>query len=397
MRYRVENESRKHACCSIIVTETSKQDDGARRTDLAPSRPLNYSNITNASYCLGIRSEQVKTLNLTLICVCSTAGISCVLAIIFILVSKRYKKFVYRLTLYLMVAILLVEVATILEAVPMYNNGAVVAVRKGFEGLCAVASFLFQIAAWMEMFVIFWITLYLLTVLVFSCNVTVVKWKQEVIGLTAMLILPFLFNWIPFIKDMYGISGPYCWIKQSMNSNCKYDYVGLALMLALLNGPEFSIIMFVFVSLVAIAIMMCKRAFRQQQGIGQPSIHQQGLKEVLPLLLYLLIYLVLWAIPTAFHIHDHVVQGKMHSHSLWLVHSIFIYFRKLFIPLICLLNLSTYCCRMKQKKPYRLNTITTFVVSNEFTDQEDDPLIVRGQDTGIPSKEYKSIFEGSKQ
>jgi len=207
--------------------------DGARRTDLVPSRPLNYSNITNGSYCLGISSEQVKTLNLTLICVCSTAGISCVLAIIFILVSKRYKKFVYRLTLYLMVAILLVEVATILEAVPMYNNGTVVAVRKGFEGLCVAASFLFQIAAWMEMFVIFWITIYLLTVLVFSCNVTVVKWKQEVIGLAAMLILPFLFNWIPFIKDMYGISGPYCWIKQSMNSNCKYDYVGLALMLAL--------------------------------------------------------------------------------------------------------------------------------------------------------------------
>jgi len=145
-------------------------------------------------------------------------------AIIFILVSKRYKKFVYRLTLYLMVAILLVEVATILEAVPMYNNGTVVAMGKGLEGICAAASFLFQIAAWMEMFVIFWITLYLLTVLVFSCNVSVAKWKQEVIGLTAMLILPFSFNWIPFIKDMYGISGPHCWIKQSMNSNCEYDW-----------------------------------------------------------------------------------------------------------------------------------------------------------------------------
>jgi len=89
--------------------------DRARRTDLVPSRPLNYSNITNSSYCLGISSEHVKTLNLTLICVCSTAGISCVLAIIFILVSKRYKKFVYRLTLYLMVAILLVEVALFLR------------------------------------------------------------------------------------------------------------------------------------------------------------------------------------------------------------------------------------------------------------------------------------------
>jgi len=106
-----------------------------RGADSTGSGQPNHFNSTNNSYCTDLSTEDMYVLKVTYYCVSSTAAVACILAIILILVSKRYKKFVYRLTLYLMVAILLVEVATILEAVPMYNNGTVVAVRKGFEGL----------------------------------------------------------------------------------------------------------------------------------------------------------------------------------------------------------------------------------------------------------------------
>ena len=366
-----------------------------RGTDFSGSGPLNT---TNSSYCPDLSAEVVKSMKITLICVSSTASVASILAIIFILVSKRFKKFVHRLTLYLMVAILLVEAMSILDAVPVHHNGTTVAVRKGFEGLCAASGFLYQVVFWMELLVICWIVLYLLGILVFRCNVTAVEWKQEACGLAVVTILPFLFNWIPFVKDMYGISGPYCWIKQSMNSNCKYDDVGLTLMFLLLNGPEFFVGTVVFLSLAVIAAVMCRNVMGQQ-GTSQPSIHQQGLKEVLPLLLYPVVYLVLWAAVTAFRIYEIIlsVQDRNPSYSLQLVFNVLSDVRTLLIPLICLLHLSTMCFRKKQNRQSTLSTTTSYIIPNEFTDQEDDPLIIRGSGTKILSKDYKSVFEGSEQ
>ena len=81
------------------------------------------------------------------------------LAIIFILAAKKYKKFVYRLTLYLIVVSLLKAVITIPDVLPVYHNGAVVAVRSGFEGFCSAVGFLLVVILWMELLVICWIVL----------------------------------------------------------------------------------------------------------------------------------------------------------------------------------------------------------------------------------------------
>ena len=118
---------------------------------------------------------------------------------------------------------------------------------------------------------------------------------------------------------------------------------------------------------------------RQEQGFCQPSIHRQSVKEVLPLILYLFVYLLLWttlcgAIPSI-HKTDFKLQ--------WLVYSIIVYILRLFVPFICLLYLSIICCRKECNKEHPLNTTTSFVASNEFTDQEDEPLIIK-QGTKVP-------------
>ena len=202
------------------------------------------------------------------------------------------------------------------------------------------------------------------------------------------------------MNDMFGISGTFCWIKQSMNSNCKYDYVGLTLMFVLQYGPEVLVCMVAFTSLGAIAIVMCRRATKQEHGTRHPSINQQGLKEVLPLLLYPLVYLLLWAIPIALRINDVVLsaQDRTPLQFEWLGYSIILNVRRVFVPLVCLVHLSIVCYRKKQTRQYaQLNTTTSFVVSKGFTDQEDAPLIIKGQGTKIPSKKYESVLEGSEK
>ena len=117
------------------------------------------SNITNDNNCLKIFAEELDTWKVTIISVCSSSSVACVLAIIFILAAKKYKKFVYRLTLYLIVVSLLKAVITIPDVLPVYHNGAVVAVRSGFEGFCSAVGFLLVVILWMELLVICWIVL----------------------------------------------------------------------------------------------------------------------------------------------------------------------------------------------------------------------------------------------
>lgn len=163
----------------------------------------------------------------------------------------------------------------------------------GLKGsLLYAVGFLFQVSMLLEKSVICWIVLYLVLVLVLKCNANAITWKREVCGLIVVMTLPFSFNWIPFINNMYGLSGLFCWIKLSENSNHHYESVGLTLMSVLFYSPSFVVCLFTFISLVAIATAMCKRATQSENGLCQPSVHLLGLKEVLPLLIYPIFYFV---------------------------------------------------------------------------------------------------------
>ena len=167
--------------------------------------------------------------------------VACILAIILILTFKGHKRFVHRLTLYLMVAALLEAVVSILDLIPVYHNGTVVAVREGFEDFCAAIGFLFEVTMWMPILVMCWIVLYLVMVLVFNHSANAIRWKHEVCGLAVVLILPLSITWVPFVKDKYGLSQAQCWIKAS-ESNCTYDYIGLTFMFVFSYMVQFSLL-----------------------------------------------------------------------------------------------------------------------------------------------------------
>ena len=234
---------------------------------------FNSSNSTNDTDCLKILAEELDTCKVATISVCSTASVACILAVIFILASKVYKKFVYRLTLYMIIVALLHPVVLILDVLPVYRNGTVVAVREGFESFCSLVGFLYVVTEWMELLVICWIVLYLVMVLVFRHSANAVKVKHEACGLAVVLLLPLVVAWVPFVKNMYGLSGAACWIKLSENSACNYDYIGLTFLFVFYYGPTFCVGMATLVALCTILIVMCRRAMRQEQGVGQRPVY----------------------------------------------------------------------------------------------------------------------------
>ena len=356
---------------------------------------FNGSNSTNDTDCLKMLAEEFDTWKVIDISVCSSSSVICILAIIFILAAKGYKQFVHRLTLYLIAVDLLKAIVSILNILPVYRNGTVVAVRVGFMGFCSAVGFFLEVVAWMEKLVICWIVLYLVMVLVFRHSANAIKVKHEVCGIAVVLVLPLLVSWVPFVKNMYGLSEAACWIKLSENSACDYDYIGLTFLFVFYYGPTFCVAMVTLVALCTILVVMCRRAVRQEQGFNQPSIHRQSVKEVLPLILYLIIYLLLWTTLVVYRICGAIPSVHETKFKLqWLVYTIIINILRLFVPVICLLYLSIVCCRKECNKEQPLNTTTSFVASNEFTDEEDEPLIIK-QGTKVPSKKHQSVFEGN--
>lgn len=99
----------------------------------------------------------------------------------------------------------------------------------------------------------------------------------------------------------------------------------------------------------------------------------------------------------ATRLHELTAQDEKHSvDTSGLVRDIIISCTRLFIPLVLTLHSGFTCCRKKSNlnRQRTVNTITSYIVPNEFTDQEDtEPLIIRGQGIKIPYKEYKSVFE----
>jgi len=297
----------------------------------------------SSNNCLKFSRDKQESWNLGVFITSSAASVACILAIIFILAFKGHKRFVHRLTLYLMVAALQEAVVSILAAVviPVYINGTVVAVREGFDDFCAASGYLIMVTAWISKLVICWIVLRLVLVFVFKHNANAIKCKYEACGLAVVLILPASITWVPFVKGMYGWSRGGCWIKTS-ESDCVYDYVGLTWMFVFDYGPELFIVLATLISLVTIFTVICRRAVRQEQVFYQTSIHQRGLKEVLPLLLYPLVYLVLLTAMVATRIYDVAVNIRVqerNSMTPWLVYTIAVCLGRLFYTF----DLSTTC------------------------------------------------------
>jgi len=105
----------------------------------------------SGSDCLKFSPEKQKSWHLGVFITSSAASVACILAIISILAFKGHKRFVHRLTLYLVVAALLEAVVTIFNVIPVYHNGTVVTVREGFEDFCAAIGFLLEVTVWMLM------------------------------------------------------------------------------------------------------------------------------------------------------------------------------------------------------------------------------------------------------
>ena len=290
-------------------------------------------NSTNNLSCYNFSKREYDAAYGTKMSVATVGVLMSLLVIFLVLISKSYKHFVFRLVIYFMVADTLQAIAHILELIPVAHIENEVIVRPGWNSLCAAFGFFDQVTVWMGNVGILWIMLYLLWLIhqlkkllggAQPENVQLYQMspKTELIGLFFLLFFPFTFNWIPFIWDMYGLSGLWCWIKISRYGECKDFQLGLILMFSMFFVPLILIILFSFAGFLAITFILCRGAIDQKGLAGK--IYQRGIKEMVLISIYPIVYNILCLIIIINRIDSAVNVGgtnKTPYFPLWMAHA----------------------------------------------------------------------------
>lgn len=207
------------------------------------------------------RSEDrtIFILKLVMLCMACMIGI---VAISVLCYFKSYKRFVFRLILYLMIANLLETVVQVSDIIPIDHDQ--VLVRNGWGEICKAFGFFHQITLWISNFVVIWHILYICHLItkprhelrLLRSKMTI----REAIGICLCLFIPFVFNWIPFLKDGYGVAGHWCWFEIAKDACDTNNRQGIAFMFAMYYAPLLLIIFITSVLSFAVVIAWCSRS-----------------------------------------------------------------------------------------------------------------------------------------
>ena len=322
----------------------------------------------------------------------------CLVVMTLIIISKAYKRFVFRLVIYFIVADIFQAITHIIELTPVEEVNGEVVVKEGKITLCAIYGFLDQIALWMGNVAIIWIVLYLswlankLRMLqkgtVAKTESNEISKRTELVGLFFLLVFPLTFNWIPFVWDMYGISGLWCWIKESRGYCEDYD-LGLMLIFSMYYGPLMLIITFTFVCLMGITFILWKGA-RNKNGMARKA-YSRGTRDTVLIAIYPLVYNLICLLPIANRIYSarNGSNGEAPFFPLWIAHTIAEPARVLIPPIAFLLHPNSWKTMFgKDHKP--ISYTASLHIAREFSDI-DSSIVIR---TSTPKVElYGTIFE----
>ena len=202
---------------------------------------------------------------------------------------KAHRVFSLRLVLYFLTAAL------------AFSGIVVMQVFETIFELCVPLAFLEEYVLWVKIAFTCWITFYLFTLTVCSCNPSQ-KW-QEIVYVSVSVLLPLPFACVPFVTNSYGLAGAWCWIKAT-DDDCNALVAGVAEQFALTFVPLLVITAFDIPAIVVIVCILCKRAWSYDREHRNPLLpkqnHRAALKEVLPLIAY----------PITFHVLSFVAMAN---------------------------------------------------------------------------------------
>ena len=247
------------------------------------------------------------------------SALCCIFVIIIIIYLKKHHSFIQRLIIYHCLAALFRALATILRLHRLgYKNQT-----SAINVLCVISGFMIQVSAWCLIMDYSVITFTLLLTAVFHKNVA----RLEGLFLVLIFVLPFTFNWIPFINSSYGRYGAWCWIRDRNYDDCSLYKFGIILQNVLQNVPLyiFAVVMTPTYLIVIIYVARQKCKLRGKESHDNDTIAPRGQnldEEVWPLFFFPFGVLLLNIVPIINGLYESVIVDQP-SYALWLLTAIF--------------------------------------------------------------------------
>ena len=217
----------------------------------------------NNDSCVHFTPQQKTILTVLYLSGGSISFVFCLIIFFIAILFEKYRQSTQRMILYLTISVSLLAIANIL-------HGA----RRGSladnSHYCVTIAFIDQVTNWMVLMAVCCLTFDLFLKVVFLKFDTT---RCEPLYCLIIFVVPFAFNWIPFIKQAYGLTGEQCWIKLTKKDNCtQIDDFYVSVRLILYWIPF--VIILVLVSITyAVVLIKSRRQLRAYSGKFNPSEH----------------------------------------------------------------------------------------------------------------------------
>ena len=231
----------------------------------------------------------------------SLSTVICTVTLIFTCYYKLYKRFAHRLVIYQLLSTLFFSFVCASELI-FFNYTSSTTLKV----LCDTVGFFLTIAVNSKFFVTFWLTFHLFAFVVFSKDLR----RLELLYIFSSFGIPLLFGWIPFVNNLYGIAGAWCWIK-NWKGDCAKDKILLGTIEQYLLLYALALLLLfleLLMVIITISVLMyrsyCRSSKAQEENdpLLQRQVEKQkkAFKEILPLILYPIIFIILF-LPSVIH------------------------------------------------------------------------------------------------
>ncbi|KAL5481405.1 hypothetical protein EMCRGX_G021554 [Ephydatia muelleri] len=211
-------------------------------------------------------------------------SLGCITTIVMVLLSKAYRSYIHRLTLYLAISSLFAALSTGITVLPVDTSSVpTLSLRQGsgWNDTCVTFAFLVQYFTFSSTFATLWISSNVFALV--TCRMLLNQRRCDIAGLLFTFVLPLLVAWIPFIGDTFGLTTVWCWVKDRCYKGPDYS---VGFQFGATVGPVFimylgSLVLIMIISAKFIAGSLGKRGNLRHK-------HWEVLKELMPLVIYAL-------------------------------------------------------------------------------------------------------------
>ncbi len=279
----------------------------------------------NGNGCNNSFTDDQEMFILTAMSLCAFISITiCITTTVIVMCLKLHKHLVYRLTLYQVCGTLVASCSEASSCILLIHNSK----WFNWQDACIAIAFFLEYGMWVKLLSTLCLVFHLFCLAVFSKDFK----DFETIYIALPLLLPILFIWIPFVHNVYGPAGAWCWIKD-WEDDCatEKDTFGIVEQFVLWYVPLTISLIAVIVSVFAILLVLLARGYNSR-NIREDTErdvllvnhvkeqNKKALKQLLPILAYPGIYFALCLIPIVNRLYSAVSSHT--NYTLALGHSI---------------------------------------------------------------------------